>query len=387
MRLNKTIVKNADAGEKKYWLGDEEVKGFGLLVLPSGVKTFYLRYRTAAGKQRTYKIGQAYELTPDQAREIARDALALVRRGDDPEQERKKAKQQPTLADLAVKYMDTHGSRKRSGNNDEILWRRHLLPDFGRTHVAALTREEVRLFHSSHPRPVTANRAVEVLSKAMALAEDWGWRPAGSNPCNGIKAHPENKRHRYLSQHELGRLNAALDQIDETADQRELRWRFSQLIRLLMLTGARLREVMEARWSWVDWERSWIAIPPDSHKAGASGEHRIIYLGERGMQILHDLHANSRSTAWVIEGATPNGPLSGYRKMWLKLLKDAEIEDLRIHDLRHTFASYSLSNGQSLGVVGQLLGHRSTQTTSRYAHLVSESARQAVDDLERRMAT
>jgi integrase len=283
--------------------------------------------------------------------------------------------------------MERHGSRKKSGFNDEILWRLHILPKLGRTKVARLTREQVRLFHSDHPRPVTANRALEVLGKAMELAEEWGWRPVGSNPCTGIKANPEQKRRRYLSQSELQLLRDTLAAWEAQLNDQEVRWRFVQLIRLLLLTGARLREIMEARWDWVDWDRQELVVPPQGHKSGhATGEARTISLSERAVEILLALFdAQQRPSPWVIHGLTPSKPLVDYRKPWLALLHDAGIHDLRVHDLRHTFASYSLSGGQTLGTVGQLLGHRSTQTTTRYAHLIDDAARRAVaqvsDDL------
>ena len=154
-----------------------------------------------------------------------------------------------------------------------------------------------------------------------------------------------------------------------------MRWRFVQLVRLLLLTGARLREVMCAEWSWIDWERSVLKVPDERGKTGASE----VQLSDRAVAVLRELEAAAQGSRWVIPGENGEKPLVGYRKLWLALLEDAGVADLRVHDLRHTFASYSLSGGQTLGTVGQLLGHRSTQTTSRYAHLVDDAARAAVE--------
>lgn len=375
MKLTKTLIEGAAPRANRYRLNDSLVPGLCLLVLPSGVKTYYLRHRTIDGIQRELKLGSPVELTPDDARRLAREALAQVREGRDPAAERRQLREAPTLADLAARYMERHGTRKRSGFNDEILWRLHILPRLGRTKVARLTREQVRLFHSDHPRPVTANRALEVLGKAMALAEEWGWRPVGSNPCTGIKANPEHQRRRYMSQDELARLRAALADWEAQSSPQELRWRFGQLVRLLLLTGARLREVMEARWAWVDWDRRVIEVPAHKGKTGAG----TIRLSERAMELLLALYdAQEPRSEWVVQGSVPERPLVGYRKLWLALLADAGISNLRIHDLRHTFASYSLSGGQTLGTVGQLLGHRSAQTTTRYAHLIDDAAQRAV---------
>ena len=246
--------------------------------------------------------------------------------------------------------------------------------------VAALSRERIREWHASHQKPATANRALEVLGVAMGLAEDWGWRPAGSNPVRGIKAHRERQRRRYLSAQELSQLRAALQRW-EAQGPLSMRWRFAQLVRLLLLTGARLREVMNAQWSEIEWGRQALLVPAERGKTGASE----VQLSDRAIEVLRALEAAANGSRWVIPGDTGEKPLIGYRRLWLALLSEAGIEGLRVHDLRHSFASYALSGGQTLGVVGQLLGHRSAQTTTRYAHLITETAQAAVarvsDDL------
>jgi len=373
MKLTRTAVDRATPRPRRYRLNDSLVPGLCLLVLPSGQRTYYLRHRVD-GAQRELKLGTPAELSPDQARELARAALARVRAGGDPGAERRAARDAPTIEALAARHLQAHASRKRSGRNDEILWRRHLLPAFGRLKVAALTRERIREWHAAHPQPATANRALEVLGVAMGLAEDWGWRPAGSNPARGVKAHPERQRRRYASADELARLREVMQRW-EAAGPLAIRWRFIQLVRLLLLTGARLREVMNAEWTEVDWQRAVLRVPAERGKTGASE----VRLSDRALAVLRGLEAAAGGSRWVVPGESGERPLVGYRRMWLALLEDAGVADLRVHDLRHTFASYSLSGGQSLGVVGQLLGHRSTQTTSRYAHLVDDAARAAVE--------
>jgi integrase len=373
MKLTKTAVERALPRAQRYRLNDTLVPGLCLLVLPSGARTYYLRHRVD-GQQRELKLGTPAELSPDQARELARAALARVRAGGDPGAERRAAREAPTVEALAARHLQAHASRKRSGRNDEILWRRHLLPAFARVRVAALTREQVREWHACHPQPATANRALEVLGVAMGLAEEWGWRPVGSNPARGVRAHPERQRRRYASPQELARLRAAMQRW-EAAGPLAVRWRFIQLVRLLLLTGARLREVMCAEWSEIDWGRGVLRVPAERGKTGAAE----VRLSDRAVEVLRALEAAAGGSRWVIPGETGERPLVGYRRMWLALLEEAGVSDLRVHDLRHTFASYSLSGGQTLGTVGQLLGHRSTQTTSRYAHLVDDAARAAVE--------
>lgn len=388
MKLGKTLIDDAKPRASSYRLNDSVVPGLCVLVLPSGAKTFYLRYRTLDGRQREMKLGTPVELLPDDARRLARDALALVREGKDPAHERRQLRGAKTLADLAADYKAAHGDKKRSRANDDGYWRNHLLPGLGAsTKVVSLTTEAIREWHQKHPRPITANRSLEVLGKALDLAIGWGWRPKGTNPCEGIVAHPERKRRRYLTRDELDRLRAALVEWEQLGGRGSLRWRFAQLVRLLLLTGARLRNVMEARWEWVDWDRARLVIPPEHHKTGDETQDDLtVHLSPQAVSILLELRrCQNQPTPWIIAGAKEGKPLVGYRKFWLALLQEAGIRNLRVHDLRHSFASYTLSAGHDLGVVGQLLGHQSPQTTARYAHLVDEAARAAVDGVGARL--
>ncbi len=381
MKLTKTVVEGALPKAQRYRLNDSLVPGLCLLVLPSGARTYYVRFRQLDGRQLEMKLGTPVELTPDDARRMAREALAQVREGRRPTEERRAMRLASTLADLAREHLARHASKKRSGGCDEANWRVHLLPALGAaTKVAAVTHEDVARWHAAHQQPITANRALRTLSVAMRLAEQWGWRPHNSNPCKGVKPHKETARRRYMSSEELARLRAALA-LWEEAGPLAVRWRFAQLVRLLLLTGARLREVMCAEWSWIDWERSVLRVPDERGKTGAAE----IQLAPRAVEILRELQEAEASMGGrcqaVIAGEDRRRPLVGYRKLWLALLQDAGVSNLRIHDLRHTFASYALSGGQTLGTVGQLLGHRSTQTTSRYAHLIDDAARRAVAQL------
>jgi integrase len=385
MKLTKTIVEGAAPRAQRYRLNDSLIPGLCLLVLPSGARTYYLRFRQLDGRQLEMKLGTPVELTPDDARRLAREALSQVREGRRPTEERRAMRQASTLADLAREHLERHAAKKRSGACDEANWRVHLLPALGAaTKVAAVNHEDVARWHAGHRQLITANRALRTLSVAMRLAEQWGWRPHNSNPCKGVKPHRESARRRYLSQDELTRLRAALAQWEE-AGPLAVRWRFAKLVRLLLLTGARLREVMCAEWRLVDWDRRVLLVPAKRGKTGAAEVH----LSDRAIEVLRELlgaHAAlGEPSPWIIPGADRKKALVGYRKLWLALLQEAGVDDLRVHDLRHSFASYALSGGQTLGVVGQLLGHRSTQTTSRYAHLITETAQAAVarvsDDL------
>lgn len=382
MKLTKTAVEQAQPQDRKYRLNDSLVPGLSLLVLPSGVKTYYLRHRTIDGVQREMKLGTPVELTPDDARRLARDALAQVRSGKDPAAEARALRKASTLAELRDRYMEEHASGKRSAQNDKGYWKNHILPGLGeRTKVVMLTHDAVKRWHKDHPKKVTANRALEVLTKAMDLAEQWGVRPRNTNPCKGVKAHGERKRIRYLTDEELVKLRAGLLMWDERYGAGTIRWRFAQMIRLLLLTGARLRNIMEGRWEWLVWNRGLLIVPPDDHKTGdETNEPLLIQVGPRALEILRELQRHQNApTPWIIPGEDPKKPMTSYRRMWLGLLKDSGLGHLRVHDLRHHFASEVLSDGYELAVVGQLLGHQSPQTTARYAHLKDQVAKRVVN--------
>jgi hypothetical protein len=354
----------------KQWVADRKVPGLGMMVLPSGVRTWYLRYREPTGKQQTHKIGRADSVNVTTAREEAHKILAAVAKGDAPTSARQQLRRSPTVLQLLERIRREHWRKLRPGSvvNNELIWRRHLLPEFGAMKVHEIEQRHVAdWFHrATLKRPVRANRCLEVLSKAMNLAELWQLRPAASNPCLRVQANTERKRRRYLTREELQRLLAALDGFADAG----IRWRFAQLVRLLLLTGCRLSEIKNARWSWL--EGAVLVVPPESHKTGASGHSRLIHLTKPALQVLQQLRAQSNSD-WIIQGDGDH-PLVGYRRLWVELLAAAEISELRIHDLRHSYASMAVSAGLSLPQIGGLLGHASPQTTARYAHLMDESA-------------
>lgn len=357
----------------KQWIADRKVPGLGVMVLPSGVRTWYLRYREPTGKQQHHRIGRADSVNTTTAREEAHKILASVAKGEAPTSARQERRRSPTVAQLLERIKREHWPKLRPGTvvNNELIWRRHLLPEFGAVKVVELQRRQVVAWFNAHSaeRPVRANRCLEVLSKAMALAELWELRPQGSNPCNGVAANAERKRRRYLSSDELQRLLAALDSFATAG----VRWRFAQLVRLLLLTGCRINELMAAEWSWLDEQAARLTLPPEAHKTGGNGSERIVHLPPAAVLILRELRRETNSR-WIIAG-DGDGHLVGYWRMWSQLLESAGINNLRVHDLRHSFASYAITKaGLTLPQLGGLLGHASPQTTARYAHLVDEAA-------------
>ncbi|NDG47492.1 MAG: DUF4102 domain-containing protein [Rhodospirillales bacterium] len=355
---------------KREWQADRKISGLGLMVLPTGVRTYYVRYREPSGKQQTHKIGRAEVVSLTMAREEAIKILAAVAKGEAPGTDKQLLRQGKTITELAELVKDKHYAkhvRASTATGYEVLWRRHILPQIGAEKVATLQAMQVMDMIEELPRG-QQNRALAVLRKAMNLAELWGIRAKGTNPCKGIQANTERKRRRYLTRDELKRLLAALNAFAEAG----VRWRFAQLVRLLLVTGCRIRELMCARWQWIDLELAVLKVPAEAHKTGQDGDERKVHLPPAAVAVLEQLRRRSNSE-WVIAG-DDDGHLVGYWRMWDDLLAAAGIRNLRVHDLRHNFASLGVSAGLSLPQIGGLLGHASPQTTQRYAHLIDEAA-------------
>ena len=361
------------------WEADAKVSGLAVRVTPKGGRSFHFRYGLNGRWTRSLKLGNCDELTLKAARHRATELRLLVAQGVDPGAQRQELRHAPTMLELQQRFLEEWAKRrKRSWKNDDGYWRNHIMrAPFARLRVRDVSSEAIASWHSSHPKPTTANRALESLSKAFALAKRWGW--VDSNPCDGIESHPEKVRRRYATEAEL---TAILTELHRMKANGGLDFRFACLVQLLLLTGARLREVMLAKWDDVDWDRG--VLIPRTHKTDRFS-HREVVLGSAGLELLGELRSHEQPGEHLIRGKG-TGPLSGYRRLWLRVLAAADVEDLRIHDLRHTFASYLLSSGQTLGVIGELLGHQSAQTTSRYAHLIDQKRREAVDATAARLA-
>lgn len=334
---------------------DSVLPGFGLRVLASGRRSFVMRYRTATGTDRLLTLGTAEELHPEAARELARAAKSEVRHGKDPKADRVRGRQAPKLDDLRDRFLRDHASQKKPGTrrNYEIAWRLHILPGMGNPAVADIGEADVlSLRRRLEDRPVNCNRVLEVLSKAMTLAERWRWRPAGSNPCRFVESFPESTVERILEPDEVAAIWSALDAPDILPS-------FRALIRLLAMTGCRSGEWRLALWSWVDLDNAVLKLP-DS-KTGA----KHVPLAPDVVELLRSL---PRSSIYVLPG-TKGGPMSGHRRIWLRVLTRAGVEGrVRIHDLRHTLGSYAHREGASQRDVADLLGHKQMSTAARYIH-------------------
>jgi integrase len=353
---------------------DAELRGFGLRVKPTGVKSYILQYRTMTGVSRRVTIGQHGRLTADEARTQAKIQLGRVARGDDPAAEKANARDGISFAAFAERYFSDHAATKKKPSSvrmDRINLQKHILPVLGRKRLDTLGRADViRLHQSMRDTPGAANRCFALLSKMMNLAERWGDRPDGSNPCRHVEKYRENKRNRFLSAAELARLGAACQRCEQDGT---ISPSFLALVRLLIFTGARLSEIQKAQWDWVDFETGVLRLP-DS-KTGA----KLIMLPAPALEVLAR-QVRVDGNPYIITGE--NGRyLVNVWKQWAILREVAQLKDVRLHDLRHSFASIGAAGGMSLNIIGGLLGHRQTQTTLRYAHLAADPLRAAANQI------
>lgn len=345
------------------WDPDKNVSGLGILTLPSGVQTWYLRYRDKNGRQLFQKIGRVGVVNRTTARSEALKMLGDVANGVE------KFSDKTSVLKFSIMLQHRHyqSLRKTTRKGYACYWRKDVLPAMGDLPVASVTRPQI-LELLAPMSNVKANRILQMLKAAFNQAEIWGLRPENSNPCKRIKKHPEQMRRRYLDGSEVDQLLAACDEFGRN----DMRWRFAQMIKLLLFTGARRGEIMAARWDWVDWSNAVLVVPPEHHKTGADGHQRTIYLSQPALDVLRQLQKRSIS-AYIIQGRG-DAPLVGARKMWLQLLSIAGMSNLHIHDLRHAYASLAVTAGLSLPQIGGLLGHASPVTTARYAHLIDKTA-------------
>ncbi len=371
-KLTKRVIDGLQPEAKDLFVWDAQLPGFGLRVWPSGKRVFIFQYRTKHRQTRRPVIGQYGTMTVEQARGIARQWAAQVHQGGDPGGERRQVRTAPTVIDLADRYMAEHArpkKRPRSVQSDDTLLRLHILPALGTKKVAAVNRADVsQLHHKMRATSGAANRTLALLSKMMNLAEKWGLRPDGSNPCRHVDRYPERKMERFLSGEELSRLGGVLAEAERT--RTELPSAIAA-IRFLIFTGMRLSEVLTLRWREnVDFERHCLRL------ADSKTGPKVVYLSAPALEVLAGIERKD-DAPWVIAGAKPGSHLVNLRKPWHRIRERAGLDDVRLHDLRHSFASVAAGLGEGLPMIGKLLGHTQAATTHRYAHLAADPVRTA----------
>jgi integrase len=409
VKLTKRSVDAIRPRAKPYIAFDECLKGFGVRVLPTGAKSWIVEYRPGGGGRgvgkRRLKLGDIGELTPDQARKVARLTLSKVRLGTDPAAERSAARRQMTVAALAEEFISEHAEAKckpSTASNYADLLRRIVVPEIGTRKVDGVTRANVARLHLAlRPTPYQANRMLAVVGAMYAFAAGKHIVTEGFNPARGVTRFAESNRERFLTALELDRLGAALRE-GETIG---LPWkvdpsrrganhapkeanRFARLsphataaIRLLLFTGCRLREILKLRWSDVDLERGFLFLP-DS-KTG----RKTVVLNAPAMAVLAELpRIGAFVIAGEVAGTKDDKPRADLKRPWAAMQKHAKLAGVRIHDLRHTHASFGAAGGLGLPVIGKLLGHKQVATTARYAHLDIDPLRRASEHIGGQLA-
>jgi integrase len=424
-KITKRLVEAAEVREKDYIICDDELRGFAVRVLPSGKRYDIVQYRIGT-RYRRMSLGQHGVLATEKARTSAFKLLAAVKDGKDPAGDRQEGRKALAVAELAQRFDKEHiAVRLKQGTAREYRCnlRRFILPAIGRLKVADVTKADIaRLHHELRHIPYQANRNLEVVSKMFNLAELWGLRPDASNPRRHIKKYPEEKRERYLSPAEL----AALGEVLSRAEQEGVEDLYAiAVIRLLIFTGCRLNEIMTLKWGYVDFEARCLRLP-DS-KTGA----RVVHLGAPALDVLSRLE-RLPDKPWVVCGKKPGARRTDLQPPWQRMRKRATVRlwarsegtpeaalvarleskldrepthdeclataekeglelptslaDVRIHDLRHSFASGAVALGESLPMIGKLLGHTQVQTTARYAHLAADPVKAAAERVSSKIA-
>lgn len=374
VKLTVRVVEAIKPGLVDVIVWDSEITGFGCKVTPNGKRSYFLYYRTKDGQQRRPAIGVHGPMRPEAARDIARRWLADVSQGKDPSRSRTEGRAAPTVRELCSRYMSEHAeTRKKQSSirNDRRLIDAHILPALATKKVASITRADIaQLHHALRATPYEANRMLAMASKMFGLAERWGFRPDHTNPAKNIDRYREEKRERYLTSAEVARLWQVLNS-DIAAGK--VSGSAIAAIKLLMLTGRRLNEVLGLKWVWVDLEAKVLRLPDTKNGA------LLVSLGDAAVSVLAELKEKGSDETYVIAGRRHGSPLVNLQKPWRCLRAMADLNDVRIHDLRHTFASIGAGMGMSLHMIGRLLGHTQAATTSRYAHLAQDPVRTAAD--------
>jgi integrase len=393
-RLTNSVVNGAAKRDSDYFIWDGDLKGFGLKVCSGGRKSYVCKYRLGTGRNaptRRMTIGtHGSPWTPDQARKRASQILGLVAHGEDPAQAKQADKNVLTVAQLCDRYLEHGAATKKASTlaTDRGRIERHIKPLLGRMRVPDVKRADISRFlqdvaagktavdvkTGARGRAIvrggkgTATRTVGLLGGIFSFAVESGW--ISENPVRGVKRFRDRSNERFLDGDELQKLGAALIAAEAAGENPYA----IAIIRLLVLTGARKGEIESLRWPEVDWHYSYLRL--SDSKTG----QKLVMLNNAAIEVLQTVLRQNASD-FVFPASRSDGFYEGTPKVWRRIRAKAGLENVRLHDLRHSFASMAVSGGASLPVIGALLGHRNNATTARYAHLQDDPIRRASEGI------
>ena len=391
-KLTKSAIDKMRPADKDLYLRDTEIKGFLIKCAKTGLKTYIYEYKGPDRVTRRCTIGRHGIITPAEARNRAKELAGQKAARRDPAKEKTTAKARPTVKALADLWIaDGIPNRRKRGHrgpakpktvSDYSGWlRRNILPVLGTMKCVDVEKKDIeRVLKRLDETPTTANRVLSVLSSMFGYGIDKGW--ATANPCRGILRLEEKPKQKSLKKEDIKRLGKVLDDA-ETKNENQSGL---DAIKLLLLTGARCGEIIKLRWGDVHFNSSELKLADT--KTGA----KTITLGSEALGLLREIHQRHLSHGkgeaddWVIPGSGPNH-LAGLQKLWRKWRKRAGLDDCRIHDLRHNFASVLANDGAPLFIIAELLGHKSIVTTERYTHPDRDRIKKAADAVSNSITT
>lgn len=374
MRLTKRMIDRAEyegTGKSRHVLWDDDPRGLGLRVYPTGRKSFVLSYRTAGGgRKRLMTLGAYGVLTLTQARRLAREQLVEVMRGEDPVGERRAASEAVTVSELAELYIEGHAKpRKKTWREDDRYIRVDISPAIGHLRAEEVTRVDVRRLHATKGKaaPYAANRAIEVVQMMFKWGEREGHLPRGHlNPAKGITPHREVKRERFVQPSEVPALARAIDNLEHVYARSAI-W-------LYLLTGARKQEILRAKWDQVDLEAATLHLPDTKN-----GRPHTIPLSSQAAEVIEAI-PRQMGSPFMFCGQRTGKPLACVQWAWVQVREAAGLPDVRLHDLRRTVGSWMAMDGVPLLVIGKTLNHTSHASTLVYARLNNDPVRAALED-------